>query len=131
MSRDRWRNTWQGPRNRPSSRVWDVACAARLWAPLRPSVYISDTRRGHEFRRFRLFVDSYGMNDLDRLEVADGVRQNYIWFYDLIKDAAASGHAGFHESLDHQNDAARQLTMKWHAENQANLRAALGVEPIS
>ena len=79
----------------PGSRAWDVACAARLWAPLRPRVYISDTRRGREFERFRLFVDSYGMNDSDRMKVAEGVQQNYKWFYHLIKTSAASGHAAF------------------------------------
>src|SRR5215217_3807410 len=26
----------------PGSRLWDVACAARLWAPLRPTAYIID-----------------------------------------------------------------------------------------
>ena len=55
--------------------AWDVACAARLWAPLRPDIHISDPRRGREFERFRLFVDSYGLNDSDRLKVADGVRR--------------------------------------------------------
>src|SRR4051794_26842518 len=30
----------------PGARVWDVACAARLWAPLRPERYIDDSRRG-------------------------------------------------------------------------------------
>ena len=115
----------------PGSRVWDVACAARLWAPLRPSVHISDTRRGHEFRRFRLFVDSYGMNDLDRLHVAEGVRRNYMWFYDLIKDGAASGHAGFTNLWTGKTMPRAKLTMKWHAENQASLRAALGVQPTS
>ena len=45
----------------PGSRVWDVACAARLWAPLRPDRYIDDARRGRALARFRLFVDSYGL----------------------------------------------------------------------
>src|SRR3712207_6105067 len=38
----------------PGSRIWDVACAARLWAPLRPDTDIFDTRRGRAFERFRL-----------------------------------------------------------------------------
>jgi hypothetical protein len=115
----------------PGSRAWDVACTARLWAPLRPGVHISDRRRGHEFRRFRLFVDSYGMNDSDRLEVAEGVPQNYMWFYDLIKAAAASGHAGFTNLWTVKTMPRAELTMKWHAENKPNLRAALGVQPAS
>src|SRR3954452_14355189 len=46
----------------PGSRVWDVACAARLWAPLRPDPDIVDTRRGRAVERFRLFVDGYGLD---------------------------------------------------------------------
>jgi Phosphotransferase enzyme family len=30
----------------PGSRVWDVACAARLWVPLRPEPCIDDARQG-------------------------------------------------------------------------------------
>jgi len=33
----------------PGCRVWDVACAARLWTPLRPDRYIDDARRGQVF----------------------------------------------------------------------------------
>ena len=115
----------------PGSRAWDVACAARLWAPLRPDIHISDTRRGRKFERFRLFVDSYGMNDSDRLKVADGVQENYMWFYRLIKSNAASGHAAFAKLWTFKTMPRAELTMQWHAENKANLRAALGIEPAS
>ena len=30
----------------PGSRLWDVACAARLWAPIRPDERIRDVRNG-------------------------------------------------------------------------------------
>ncbi len=45
----------------PGSRVWDVACAARLWAPVRPGRYIDDVRRDRSLERFRLFVDRCGL----------------------------------------------------------------------
>lgn len=115
----------------PGSRAWDVACAARLWAPLRPGVYISDTRRGREFERFRLLVDRYGMNDSDRLKVAEGVQQNYKWFYNLIKSSAASGHAAFAKHWTVKTREQAELTRHWHAENQPNLRAALGIQPAA
>ena len=54
----------------PGSRLWDVACAARLWAPLRPDDAIDDDRRGRALARFRLFVDSYGVPARDRSRVA-------------------------------------------------------------
>jgi hypothetical protein len=115
----------------PGSRAWDVACAARLWAPLRPGVYIFDARRGRKFERFRLFVESYGMNDSDRLKVAEGVQQNYKWFYDLIKSSATSGHAAFTRLWNVRTREHAKLTMQWHEENKANLRTALGINPAA
>jgi hypothetical protein len=44
----------------PGCRLWDIACAARLWAPLRPACYISDIRCGRVLGRFRLFVTATG-----------------------------------------------------------------------
>ena len=90
----------------PASRAWDVACAARLWAPLRPDIHISDARRRRKFERFRLFVDSYGISDSDRMKVAEAVGQNYEWFYELIKTHAANGHSRFCGALERQDPAA-------------------------
>ena len=104
---------------RPGSRAWDVACAARLWAPLRPDIHISDARRRRKFERFRLFVDSYGMNDSDRLKVAEGVGQNYKWFYHLIKTNAASGHAAFAELWSVKTRPRAELTMPVACREQA------------
>ena len=79
----------------PGSRVWDVACAARLWAPLRPDRYVDDARRGRALARFRLFADSYGLSDADRARLVPAVRQNHEWSYDIVGTAAAHGHAAF------------------------------------
>jgi hypothetical protein len=38
----------------PGSAVWDVACAARLWAPLREPEDVPKRLRGHELQRLRL-----------------------------------------------------------------------------
>ena len=81
----------------PGGRVWDVACAARLWTPLRPDRYIDDVRRGQALRRFRLFVDAYGLPDADRGDLVTAVRLNHEWLYDIVGTAAANGHAGFAE----------------------------------
>ena len=113
----------------PGSRAWDVACAVRLWAPLRPRDHIADPRRGREFERLRLFVDSYGMNDSERAEVAEGVQQNYLWFYDLIKSNAAAGYPAFTELWTVKTMPRAQATTQWHAENKPKIRAALGIEP--
>ncbi len=114
----------------PGSRAWDVACAARLWAPLRPDIHISDVRRHRKLERFRLLVDSYGMNDSDRAKVVEGVGQNYTWFYNLIKTYAASGHAAFAELWNIKTGPRAELTRRWHAENKQNLRTTLGIQQL-
>jgi hypothetical protein len=111
----------------PGSRAWDVACAARLWAPLRPDVFITDSRRGRALERFRLFVDSYGMGEADRLRVLEGVRQNYTWFYHLIRTSAADGHAAFARYWTSRIKEQAELTLNWFADNEPNFRAALAL----
>lgn len=111
----------------PGSRVWDVAAAARLWAPVRPGRYIDDARRPRVLQRLRLFVDSYGLEGTQRARVVDGVQQNYAWFYRLIKDSAADGHAAFARYWDSVVREQADFTMRWHEENKPRLRAALDV----
>jgi hypothetical protein len=111
----------------PGSRAWDVACAARLWAPLRPDEYITDLRRGRGFERFRLFVDNYGMDDWDRSKVVAGVQKSYEWFYQLIKDHAARGHAAFAEYWRTVMNERAGVMLRWYDDNESNLRAALGI----
>ena len=45
----------------PGSAVWDVTCAARLWAPLRDELDLPEELRGRSLERMRLFVDAYGL----------------------------------------------------------------------
>jgi thiamine kinase-like enzyme len=40
----------------PGSPVWDVACAARLWAPLRDERDVPEAVRGRTLERLRLFA---------------------------------------------------------------------------
>jgi len=67
------------------------------------------------------------MSDSDRRKVADGVRQNYVWFHDLIRNRAASGHAGFTKLWTSKTSVRAELTVQWYAENEQNLRTALGI----
>ena len=109
----------------PGSRVWDVACAARLWAPLRPDQYIDDVRRGRALDRFRLFVDTYGVTDTDRHRLLTAVLQNHEWCYDVVGTAAASGHAGFSEYWAGGAMQRAEATRQWYLDNQERLRAVL------
>jgi hypothetical protein len=111
----------------PGSPVWDVACAARLWAPLRPEVDITDSRRGRGLDRFRLFVDHYGMDEADRVRVAAAAELNFRWFCDLIRDSAAAGHAAFANYWGSMPKERVERTNRWFGENEKALRLALGV----
>ena len=109
----------------PGSRVWDVACAARLWAPLRPAPDIHDTRRGRALERFRSFVDGYGLDRGAREAVVGAVAQNHDWSYDVVGTAAANGHPAFSEYLAGGAGARAERTRRWYAENVDLLREAL------
>jgi hypothetical protein len=100
----------------PGSRVWDVACAARLWAPLRPDRYIDDARKGRALERFRLFVDSYGLAEHDRPRLVSAVLQNHEWCYDVVGVAAANGHAAFTEYWGAAMERA-QATRQWYLDH--------------
>jgi hypothetical protein len=100
----------------PGSRVWDVACAARLWAPLRPDRYIDDARKGRALGRFRLFVDSYGLAEHDRPRLVSAVLQNHEWCYDVVGVAAANGHAAFTEYWGAAMERA-QATRQWYLDH--------------
>jgi Ser/Thr protein kinase RdoA (MazF antagonist) len=100
----------------PGCRVWDVACAARLWAPLRPDDFIDDARRGHVLARLRVFADSYGLLEADRDALVTAVRANHEWCYDVIGTAAANGHPGFSDYLDHGAGQRAVRVLEWYVE---------------
>jgi hypothetical protein len=109
----------------PGSSAWDVACAARLWAPLRPDTYIDDTRRGRAVGRFRLFADSYGLAGTDRERLVTAVRANHEWCYAIVGTAAANGHAGFAEYCATGAMERAERTREWYLSNGDVLRRAL------
>jgi hypothetical protein len=109
----------------PGSRLWDVACAARLWAPVRPDSSIHDSRRGRTFERLRLFIDSYGVDDADRHRMAAAIPENQQWFGRLIARYVAAGHTAFTE---YSRSAARleaERYRRWLADSEPELRDAL------
>jgi hypothetical protein len=108
----------------PGSRVWDVACAARLWAPLRPDPYIDDPRRGRAMDRFRLFVDSYGLSDIDRVRLVSAILQNHEWSYDIVGMAAAKGHTAFSDYWSGARERAHR-TRQWYLDNADVMKEAL------
>jgi Phosphotransferase enzyme family len=109
----------------PGSRLWDVACAARQWAPLRPDAAIHDTRRGRAFERLRLFVESYGLEEADRGRVVAAVLENHAWFGRLIARYVAAGHEGFTEYSRSSARVEGEKYRRWLADNDGALREAL------
>src|ERR687888_1013747 len=57
----------------PGSAVWDVTCAARLWAPLRDERDVPESLRGRSLERLRIFADAYGLARRDRMRVVEAV----------------------------------------------------------
>jgi Ser/Thr protein kinase RdoA (MazF antagonist) len=109
----------------PGCRVWDIACAARLWAPLRPDHYIDDARHGRAKERFRLFVDSYGLGDIDRARLVAAVRLNHDWLYAIVGNEAANGHSDFADYWAGGAMERAERTRRWYLDNEDVLQRAL------
>ena len=109
----------------PGSRVWDVANAVRLWAPLRPDADIADSRRGRSLARLRLFADAYGLAGAEREDLVTAVAMNHDWSYDVVGAAIARGHAAFTEYWNGGGAARAARTRRWYAAAAAELRRAL------
>jgi Phosphotransferase enzyme family len=110
----------------PGSRVWDVAGAVRLWAPLRPEDYIDDVRRGRALHRLRLFVDSYGLDAAGRAGLVSAVRHHHEWAYDIIDTEAANGHPAFSEYWGRAARVRAARIRQWYLDSAAALTAAMG-----
>lgn len=109
----------------PGSRLWDLACAVRLWAPLRPPAYVQDERRRCQLQRLRAFVDAYGMA-VEPEELADAVRANLVWCADNVRENADLGHAGFGTRWYEGEAVETSDTLPWMEATRADLLAALG-----
>jgi Ser/Thr protein kinase RdoA (MazF antagonist) len=106
------------------SPAWDVAGAIRLWAPLRPDIYINDSRQGQSLARLRTFVDAYGAPDLNAEHLVSAVLLSHDWMYRLIQDGAREGNIGFAE---YWRQAAGRVaaTRAWYEDHHTDLVRAL------
>ena len=111
----------------PGSRIWDVACAARLWAPLRPEAYITDDRRGRQFARLRTFVEGYAPNPAEKAQLLSAVEKNQKWFNQLVADQIAAGHAAFLQYTKAPTRMTPQDYSRWLSDNESVLSSALGL----
>jgi hypothetical protein len=109
----------------PGSAVWDVAAAARLWAPLRTDRDIADARRGRSLHRFRTFVDAYGLAGPDRDLLVAAVTDNHDWCYDVVRRGAETGIAGFAEYWTASAVERAARTRQWYVHSADVLHDAL------
>jgi len=108
----------------PGSRLWDIAAAVRLWAPLRADVDITDARKGRALERFRRMTDAYGLDQTERANIVDAIRKNHDWLYSIIRSGADHGNAGF---ADYWEQAAPRVdrTRHWYRKNHQLLVSTL------
>ena len=110
----------------PGSRVWDVASAARLWAPLRRDEDVDDARRGLSLERLRSFVDAYGLDEAGRQELPDAVVATHDWLYGLVRDEAQNGHQAFAQYWRDGAAERSQRTRDWYLQSREVLLRAVG-----
>jgi hypothetical protein len=75
--------------------------------------------------RFRLFVDSCGLEAGDPRSLVPAVLHNHLWCYDIVGTAAAHGHAGFSEYWAGGARERAERTRQWYLDNSDLLRKAL------
>lgn len=111
----------------PGSGAWDLACAARLWVPLREHEDVPQELRGRLFERLSLFADAYGASGEERRGLVDAAAACHRWCYSIVRAAVADGHPIFSRQW-HRGAAARaDRTGRWLASREREMRAALGV----
>jgi hypothetical protein len=110
---------WAGP----GSATWDLASAARYWAPLAGDRDITDSRHGRALERFRIFLHASGLPRAARRQVAEAVVANHDWTYAIVTEAAAAGHQGF---ADHWRAVAgpANRARRWCQRHERDLLAA-------
>ena len=113
----------------PGSRAWDLACCARLWAPLRSPRDAPEELRSRSFARVALFAGAYGASAEQRARMVEALVACHDWCYEIVGRAAADGHEVFGLYWRGGGRSRAQRTNRWLARHGRELRAVLGVEP--
>ena len=111
----------------PGSRVWDLACTARLWVPLREIGDVPDAVRHRSLERLGLFADAYGADREQRAGLVDAVAECHRWCYAIVREAVINGHPTFSHKWHAGGRALAARTGKWLAAHAGELHAALDV----
>jgi Phosphotransferase enzyme family len=111
----------------PGSAAWDLACAARLWAPLRDRRDWPGKTRPRSLERLALFADTYGATHEERAGMVDAFVPCHDWCYSVVRRAVAAGHEAFGPYWHREGEARADRTSRWLATHRSELRAALGL----
>jgi Phosphotransferase enzyme family len=111
----------------PGSAVWDVTCAARLWAPLRDERDVPDCLRGRSLERFRIFVDAYGVGRRDRMRVVEAAVPARGRCSRVVRAGLSGGHETFGRMWREGGQVREERTRRWLASHRRQMRAALRV----
>ena len=106
----------------PGSAVWDVACAARLWAPLRDP---ADVPHERSLARLRLFLDAYELPLPERGRVIDAMVEAHDWCYRIVRGALRNGHEPFERMWRGGGEAKAQRTRAWLLAHETEMRNAV------
>jgi Ser/Thr protein kinase RdoA (MazF antagonist) len=109
----------------PGSVVWDVACGARLWAPLRADRDAPHQVRGRSLERLRTFVDAYGLSAHERRGVVDAMVEAHEWCYDIVRASVTDGHEMFTRVWREGGRQRAERTRAWLATHRAAMYDAL------
>jgi hypothetical protein len=109
----------------PGSAAWDVACAARLWAPLRAERDAPHQVRGRGLERLRTFVDAYGLPAPERSRLVDAMLVAHEWCYDIVRAAVTDGHETFTRTWQDWGRLRAERTHGWLAAHGAAMHDAL------
>jgi phosphotransferase family enzyme len=115
----------------PGSAAWDVACAARLWSPLRDERDTPPELRGRSLDRLRMFVDAYGLDRRDCSRVVDAAIHAHERCYRVVRRALGGGHGAFGRMWREGGSMRADRTHEWIASHDRQMRAALGVQPTA
>jgi len=111
----------------PGSAGWDLACCARLWAPLRERSDCPPPLRGRSLERLALFADAYDASPAQRTAMADALVHTHDWCYRIVRGAVLAGHEAFSSYWRAEGEARARRTRRWLATHRTEIRAALGV----
>ena len=111
----------------PGRRVWDVAMAIGMWAPLRhPAVRSAHPPGLDAVQRAVVFVRAYGMDCFTAGEVVDAIEEAMRVGARFVRRHVEAGEAGFVEMVSNSGgDDRYRLNKEWWAETRDLLRGAL------